>query len=78
MGSFLLVFNITNSPVKLYAQMLKGQVNPATPVSSSDLVGGIQSKMLVEKVYPPFTLSWMERESLIPKSDFDVECAKSA
>lgn len=43
------VSNIADLPVKLWAQMLLRQVNPATPVSPSNLVGGGLDEINMEK-----------------------------
>lgn len=57
------VHNITATPVKMPTWMLLGQVNPATPVSPSDLVGGEKDVISVKELYPntPCSPEWKER-----------------
>ncbi|CAI9613085.1 unnamed protein product, partial [Staurois parvus] len=83
------VCNITALPVKMPARMLLGQVNPATPVSLSDLVGEEKDGIPAKEFYlenTPLPPEWKERAKAqlqgwkvaFSKSEFDVGCAKSA
>lgn len=56
--------NIMASPVKMPARMLLGQVSSATPVSPSNLVGGVKDEISVEEFYQrntPLSPEWKER-----------------
>ncbi|XP_068118921.1 uncharacterized protein [Hyperolius riggenbachi] len=80
--------NTTDSPVKLNSQMLLGQVNSATPVSPSVLVGGAADRLSTECFYPensPAPTEWkkslqdllLRKQELFSKNEFDVGCANS-